>query len=390
VSDDPTHLTLLTLLTLLRYFELRGWVEPRPSPVRTMEGARTAIQAYFDEHGKRPTQKTSKKWRNWNGWLRSQGSSLHKLCKQMGLPGGLNLTRTMEGARTAVQTYFDEHGKRPTERTNKEWRRWGKWLCYQGSSLHKLCGEIGLPGGRNLTRTMEGARTAIQAYFDEHGKRPAQKTSKEWHNWGLWLHSQGSSLRKLCGEIGLPGGLNLIRTMDGARTAVQTYFDEHGKRPTELTGKEWMSWNKWLRSQGSSLRKLCGEMGLPGGRNLTRTMNGAKTAIQTYFDEHGKRPIILIGKEWDQWNGWLSGQGSSLHKLCGEMGLPGGLNLTRTMDGARTAIQTYFDEHGKRPRKRANKEWRNWSAWLYYRGSSLFKLCKQMVADGELPPEALR
>ena len=343
-----------------------------PWTPRTMGAAREELQAFFDEHGRRPS---ANHLHTLDAWLRDHGSSLRKLCDEMGLPGGARLDRTMESVRQEVQAFFDEHGRRPTQR---DLRNTNAWLYARGSSLRKQCDEMGLPGGARLDRTMESVRQELQAFYNEHGRRPV---GREMTGVESWLRDHDSSIRKLCDEMGLPGGARRSRTMGEARQEVQAFFDEHGRRPTqiEMTGVD-----SWLYARGSSLRKLCDEMGLPGGARLDRTMENVRQELQAFYNEHGRRPKT---HEKSALQGWLQLRGASVSRMCDEMGFPGGVRRSRTMESARQEVQVFFDEHGRRPK---TADVYRLHQWLHRRGVSLAVFCDEVGLPDDLTMEKVR
>jgi len=341
---------------------------------------RTEIRAWYEKHGERPYVTTNSWWARVSSRLGLWNHTLHTLCDEMGLPGGNDFDRTMDRARTEIQTHYEEHGTRPTRKSTKEWTRWDGWLRQRDHTLRTLSIEMGLPGKKDYERTVDRVRVEIQAYYEKHGKRPTRKSTKEWGRWDKWLGRRHTTLLRFCDEMGLPGGrkYDFDRTMDRARDEIQAYYEEHGKRPKLGTGREWKRWDSWLHDQGTSLRTLCIEMDLPGGIDLDRTIPRARIEIQAYYDEHGTRPDLSTGREWRRWDSWLHDRGTSLRGLCDEMGLPGGIDLDRTVVRARDEIQAYYEEHGERPCVTTGREWDRWNRWLHDRGTSLFRLCNAM------------
>jgi len=335
---------------------------------RTMEGARQEIQAFFEEHGRRPYEA------DLNGaslWLRKEGTSLQKLCDEMGLPKHRD-SWSAERARQEVQAFFDEHGRRPLVKENTAL---GHWLTRRGTSLSKLCDEMGLPWPSRSKYTREKIRPKIQAFFDEHGRRPIDK---EVNGISLWLRRVGATLRDVCNEMELPGGLVLDRTMEGARQEIQAFFEEHGTRPRVVDKKALAS---WLRGQGTNLRKLCDEMGLPKiirARNASteEVVNEATKEIQAFFDEHGRRPSV---RERAALAATLRSRASSIPQICEAMGLPKRSRSKRTLEGARQEIQAFFEEHGRRP---ACAEMGGLSNWSATQGTTLRKLCDELELPG--------
>jgi hypothetical protein len=213
----------------------------------------------------------------------------------------------------------------------------------RGTSLNRVCNELGLPGGHDKTRTLAKARQVIQKFFLEHQRRPTLTDLPKWNDW--LSYNEGLSIAKLSDEMGLPGGLVLGRTMQDARDEILRFFEDHGKRPR---GKDLIPVRSWLASQGTTMRKMCDELGLPASLRLDRSLKAAKREIRVFYEEHGRRPRVC---DMGAWNSWLQAHHKlSVPRLCDQMDIPGGKRRNRTMDGARREVQSYFKEHGHRPR----------------------------------------
>jgi hypothetical protein len=71
--------------------------------------------------------------------------------------------------------------------------------------------------------------------------------------------------------------------------------------------------------------------------------------------------------------------------------LPSKVRFDRTLEEAKALLRAHVDKHHSRPYPKRDAEWRRWGCWLRRNhGTSVLKLYKQMVADGELSQEALR
>jgi hypothetical protein len=103
-------------------------------------------------------------------------------------------------------------------------------------------------------------------------------------------------------------------SLSDVKSAVLSYYKGHGKRPTQMSGPEWVNRDALLRKQGQSLASLCNDLAPPGA-TLTRTMEEAKAAVLSHFKEHGVAPSAKSGPEWSQWDQWLRRQGSSLKDI---------------------------------------------------------------------------
>ena len=318
-----------------------------PSEKRTMESTMAEIREFFDKHGCRPTTKDLTVQ---GAWLTRHGSSLSALCEEMGLPGDslvYHLSRTMASARAEVREFFDKHGRRPK---SKEVPALYAWLrSNHMTPLTALCDEMGLPDGG---RTMESTRIEVREFFDKHDRRPKWA---ERPTLARWLRDQHTSLSDLCDEMGFP---EEGRTMESTRKEIREFFDRHGQCPTK---KGMNTANEWLKRRHTSVPKLCEEMGLP--------MESARTEVRDFFDKHGRRPKW---KEVRSLTHRLRSNGMTLTALCDEMGFPDG---KRTMGSAMAEVRDFFGKHGRRPK---SKDLANIDAWLRARGSSLRKLCDEM------------
>lgn len=289
---------------------------------RTIEGIKEEILAHYNTVGKRPTQRTSKKWRNDCIWLLTQKTSLHGLCNELALPGGRIFVRSMEGLKREILTYYESTRERPTETTSKEWMNRNAWVrTNEGTSLHAICNEMKLPGGNVFTRSIDEIKKGVQEHFKATGERPTERTSEEWRRRTRWLRAQGIPLNQLCNELKLPGGRNTLRSVEGIRKEIRSHYEATGRRPAQGTSPEWANHDLWLRKQGSSVPMLCNAMGLPSRCRYALTFTILKREIREYFKQTGERPICT-SPGWRAPYQWIRRNGSTLRQLCNEMKLP--------------------------------------------------------------------
>ena len=344
---------------------------------RTIEQCHERILSYYRETGKRLTSRTSEEDNRWDVWLRNhKDSSLFLECNKLGLPGGPNFERTLEQCHRYIRDCFERTGKRPVRKGSGESSRWDFWLRnHKDSSLSIECSKLGLHDPD--LRVMEDCHRYIRDYFKRMGKRPATNRDSEARRWDRWLRKQGSSLSLECNKLRLPE-LSLTRTLEEVRNEVLTYYKETGKRPHKGLDQNWYRLHDWLRRQGSTLAQECDNLGLPGVIP-ERTLEDCHRYIWDYFERTGKRPIKDYSKEANQWDAWLrSHKGSSLSKECNDSGIPGGRNLNRTLDQCHRYIRAFHQKTGGRPG--GSKEDRLWDAWLRnsMRSSSLTEECDKL------------
>jgi len=244
------------------------------------------LQEFYRERGHRPS---CGDLRELDRALRRRGTSLFVLCNDMGFPETYRTQErgwTRRKAQEKVFQFHASHGRRPS---CKEMGSLPTWLKYHlDETLSDFCNEIGIPEDQPL-RTRDSIRADVQAFYDEHGHRPTQRDFK---NHDDWLQKQGSSISRMCDEMGLVGdrfGRRRRRSEKEIEQRVRAFYTEHGRRPTQadLPGD-----NRWLhRILGSSLPKLCDAMGFPRSpptrrRPPARIMEAMRTEIREFFDQH--------------------------------------------------------------------------------------------------------
>lgn len=231
---------------------------------RTMESAQQELRDYYEEHGQRPRHEDVAPLAQ---WLYSRGASLREVCDELGIPPR-RTPRTMESARQELRDYYEEHGQRPR---HEDVAALVEWLRCRGTLLGEMCDELGIPARRKATRkwTLQSARQEVQAFYNEHGKRPTTRIMPSLARWVR--RNLDMTFRAFCDELRLPRNRKYGRTMEGARQEIQAYYDTHGGRPHE---RQMVALAQWLKMKGTSLRKLCDEMRLPGGLRTSLTREG--------------------------------------------------------------------------------------------------------------------
>jgi hypothetical protein len=158
-----------------------------------------------------------------------------------------------------------------------------------------------------------------------------------------------------------------IRTIYDVQRMVRQYHETHGVRPT---CKDFRTFDRWLRLNGSSINLMCDDMGLPrrsrerGRRHDGRTLETTEAEILAFYQEQGKRPTSADLSTLDTW--LHDRHDSSVSRVCQRLGLPGGQIRGRTMDSARAEISNFYDEHGRRPIKRDMVNLDSW-LWMHHR-----------------------
>jgi len=325
---------------------------PTGKTPRTIKRVREEIQRLYDREGRRPTNKEMIEWVN---FLRRRGTTLSKLCDKMGLPEGRRKRRSMLRLREDLQAFFNEHGSRPT---NKEMGAWCSWLRahHKGITLHGVCNDMGLssrvahPGKASVRLSKKQVTQEVQKFYDREKRRPMNKEVRKGAD---WLKRHDSSLRELCDEMGLPvDGY----TMEIARHEVGEFNETHGHRPRH---RDLPKLARWLRSQDISLPRLGEEMGFSAKRPEVRgrTMGSVRTEIRKFAEKYGRRPGV---KDMQKVDGWLRTRGTNLPAVCDEMGYAPLLRMDRTEEEARKVVFGFYKENGKRPRKKDLPAWQGW------------------------------
>lgn len=86
-----------------------------------------------------------------------------------------------------------------------------------------------------------------------------------------------------------------MKKMDLFLSALQTYFNETGRRPTPEFGE----WDAWLKTQGTSLAEECDKLGLPGSQELTiknerATIEASLEKLRPFFPGQPDVEILSI------------------------------------------------------------------------------------------------
>jgi len=217
----------------------------------------------------------------------------------------MRIQRDLYSVRVEIQAFFDKHGKRPTV------RQMGTINAYlqrkHGTTLKAMCESMGLPE--------RPKRTKYDWTLDDAAQQITGADLTELDGWLRYHH--GTSIRIIAEELEIPGRYKIREGLEDAINEVQSFYDEKEFRPTAL---DLPGLNYWLaQNHSSSVSRLCQELGMPGGRDYTRTMEIVESKIRKFFVEHNRRPTKRDNRNDDV---WLKKQGSSLSKLCDKMGMP--------------------------------------------------------------------
>jgi hypothetical protein len=271
-----------------------------------------------------PLTKECRLWVSLDVALRKR-QGLGRLDRILALGGSLWVeVRTIRSLREEISKYYAATGKRPTKVTSQLWANRNNWLLKRhSSSLRQLCNEMSLPGGLVLGRTMVALKKAVRRFFDQHKRRPVTN-SPLWRSHDLWLRARGSSLSQVCDSMALPEVLNRTRTMARVKREILAYYKKYGVRPQTKVSAEWLKTSAWLKhNHRSSLHQLCNEIHLPGGPIMERSFASVKEQILAHFKRYRKRPTVHLSKTWENISAWLRRQGSTLKMMCDELCLPG-------------------------------------------------------------------
>lgn len=258
---------------------------------------------------------------------------------------------------------------------------------------------LGGPDPKNTSRTIQSVTYEVQVFYREFGRRPSNKTDSSWNNHDQFLKRQGSSLKTLCDDLGLPERLKLNRTMDTLQTEIAEFFAVTGDRPHQRTNREWGLWDKWLRhNHATSLAKVCDEA-IPSTKSewfsksrRDRRIAAIRRSAQQYFERTGCRPTSHSSKGWEKAAAWLSTTGrTSLMAVCDDLNLPRLTKepLTRRVGPPETGttdieaqVRAFYKVKGRRPYESDGREWQNRANRLRRQGSSLASLCKDLGLPG--------
>lgn len=225
---------------------------------RTLESARLEVQAFYDEHGKRPVVKEMP---SLDGFMRRRSSTLGMLCDGAGLPKRKRrviYNWTIEYATAQIQDFFDRKKYRPTQVDLTEIDSWLRH--HHDLSVSMVADKLGLPG--KPKRSVDGALEEIKAFHRTKGYRPTARDMQGLNAWLMTNHNL--SISKLCNQLSIPGGRHLGRAIVSVRVDARAFFQKHGRRPTR---NDMGNDDAWLKRRGSSLSKLCDKMSLPPARS---------------------------------------------------------------------------------------------------------------------------
>jgi hypothetical protein len=246
------------------------------SPIAGLDSIEGAISKYYEEHGKLPASSSGDStpytgatvtWKSVDGWLRYYTkTTLARFCEKAGFKDRL-VRDHKELLRQRVQQFFDEHGRRPG---TKEMPNENAWLTRRGSSLRKMCDELGLPGLSKLPehfrtgRTEDSCRQELIGFYREHARPPVPSDVPNVYG---WLHRKGVSWTRFCREAGIPdpGKGRAVgrhrRTVERCARKIRAFHKEHDRRPRSCDMPNVARW--LLDHAGTSLQELCDELGLP-------------------------------------------------------------------------------------------------------------------------------
>ena len=158
---------------------------------------------------------------------------------------------------------------------SRSWRGMDKWLRKQGTSLSRYCREIGV----KVQWTVAKCCQAIREYYDKHQKLPAHNSGDmagilnlkpgeaTWAQMNAWLYRLHTSINKLIRIMGM-GGPEFKWSLDLCETLIRDYYTTHGRKPSVASGdlsesigmspgsKSWKTMHHWLYTQGTTLAKF--------------------------------------------------------------------------------------------------------------------------------------
>lgn len=238
---------------------------------------------------------------------------------------------SIELIKDEIEKFYAKNGKRPTAHSTGHdvlnfWRRSNVWLQNnEDTSLSYLCDSLGLDILNNRDRSVKDIENDIIVFYKKTGKRPVEKTSKEWENINGFLRripDEDLSLPKLCDRLGIPQDRDYSDIdIESIKNDIITYCNENGSPPNQRTSIYWRKLEARLFNRGTSIFKLSQELGV-NKRNHNRTLGEVDAKIRSYFAETGKKPNQRTSREFRIINGWLNyNKKTTLSKRCKELGL---------------------------------------------------------------------
>jgi hypothetical protein len=206
------------------------------------------------------------------------------------------------------------------------------------------------------------------------GSAAESPRTQEARLWVSLARALGVTIEGRVAALGGPVAAIRGRTLEQLKEAVRTYWGQHKKRPSANNSRDWKNANGWLRARGSTLQRLCDDLKIPA-KGLTMPL--VTEEVRSYWRTHKKRPTNSVSPLWASREAWLYRRGSSLYKLCNELALPGGI-LRRTLPQVKADIRLHYKKTGKRPTQKASVEWKKTDAWLRQTGSSLPQVCAEL------------
>lgn len=106
------------------------------------------------------------------------------------------------------------------------------------------------------------AKNKASLYFQTNGKRPTLSTSVEWARTDYMLRDCGTSLARICDELGMPRR-SKQRSFESIEADVDAFVEANGRHPNATRDASFVAHDKWLRRRGTSLCWLCAKKGYP-------------------------------------------------------------------------------------------------------------------------------
>jgi hypothetical protein len=247
---------------------------------RTIEGARIACKKYYKEYNCRPGGKGNPDTfpdgtsvSAWKGWLRTQRTSLAKICNEVGIPGR-QFGLSYEDVQKAVKEHYEKTGKRLSKRDKV-----GAWLnarCSQfnpPTTLSEVNDQLGIPRKRILTDDL--VWDAIRNYGGTSPSSDLHWTSRHLRAKGLTISGAMRKINPNWARTSRWGTACTPWTLERCRHEVEKFVQKWNCKPTSNCGSMWAAMASWLRATGSGLPLLIQSM-YPRHQLLSRK----ETAIQ--------------------------------------------------------------------------------------------------------------